>query len=234
MSVEEKNTRNIVQRKRYHQDPGFMLVLSNRIAKSLDKQLSIDDVTRITTIVSKAKPKHKSKNIKEALVSYSLMIETLFKAGKDETIDIHELLKEELGKAGDDTSYAVIDQEETQASKSVIVNAIETEVNSILRLNTDRAIQLMFNPTARYKTRYLFLDTKYQDDELNGTGKFKWDLSAGSTPSQGTVVMNGPIKNIVGIRLGPSRWAEIDVLNYTESTYPLARWTILIEELSAQ
>jgi hypothetical protein len=158
----------------------------------------------------------------------------------DSVYDIHELQKLTIGKTEENDKSASTD---TQISINTQYN-----ISDIMGLSTQNDLINLLNPPAGYASRIITLDSLYQDDTINGTGKIAWDLIAtrdlnnmtANGISNGTVPSGAnttePLKNIVGIRMMPFRLLVINEIEwgFKYNYDPLFTWTVLIEELQAQ
>ena len=113
-------------------------------------------------------------------------------------------------------------------------------IKSILDCKSDRDLQLLFNPKARYKRVKFFLDTKYNVDTYEKNGVHKWKISNSKPKKRGEIYING-LRNIVGMKMGEfkmnmilnrqSPYFYIGDKSYEDNTGIV---TVLIDELKAQ
>ena len=130
-------------------------------------------------------------------------------------IDVHELIKKEVG-----------DTPETYRFKKIDENAT---VDSLLQ--KPETLQRVFNPHALRRKAYLVLDRKYQSRESNNINEFQWVVSdtSRSYDAANTVVTGAPIQDIVKIKMFPFRFPSAD--NAIMDFYNLS---VEIKELSTQ
>jgi hypothetical protein len=115
------------------------------------------------------------------------------KAVKENSIDIHEMLLQEIGK----------EPESRIADKKI--ESCDT-VDSLLK--TPRVLQNVFNPRALYRKTYLVLDRRYQASDSNNQTTFKWNIANASKTYNrlNTAATTAPLKDVVSIKMLPFRF----------------------------
>ena len=142
--------------------------------------------------------------------------------------DIKQIQKTEMQIGSDDT--AMRDRE--LISKFAALTSFSAEIQSIFGHVNARSLVYRLNPSIKFKYKTLVLDSLQQSISTRGTGKLSWELNYSGISIPNTIQITEPLSNIVGLRLGPSRWQFIDSYKYSSDL--IARWTILIEEFASQ
>ncbi len=218
-------------------DAKSKLHLLNKISNDLNKNLTYDDIENIITNVENNIPKPQLHNDNKKSNNKGNN-----KKSNDnyEQYDPKELMKLDIGVAEEDGQ---------QKNTNHRTQNTNVDIENIMELSTQDDLIKLINPSAGYASRILVLDSLYQDDTMNGSGKIAWDIipsrDLNNMNQSGTIggnTLSGanstePLKNIVGIRLMPFRLLMVDInnsYNYRYNTDPLFLWTILIEELDIQ
>lgn len=148
----------------------------------------------------------------------------------DDTVNIHEMLKLEIGVSTEDGGTSEIptsgDAFVSQVTSSF---ANQTEVTGLLGTKSMKELVTLINPETINKTAYMYLDTKYRILDDDGTSSFKWNFVNNATFTQGTVNILGDIKDITEIKVYP---LKIPYIAQADNRYN--RITMFIEEFSAQ
>jgi hypothetical protein len=149
----------------------------------------------------------------------------------DQEINIHELLKNEIGvstdKEFDTFNIGDIDTKFTDEIVSNFTNQVD--VTSFMGSNNIIDLQKLFNPELVKKKAYITLDTRYRRLENDGTTEFVWNFSNNEIIVQGSVNAIGNIENITAMRIYPVR---IPYNSQADNEYN--RVSLYISELSAQ
>ena len=134
----------------------------------------------------------------------------------EETIDMHNLMAQELGQEAE--TYSI----HKKLNKNSTVDSL---------LHYPATLQRIFNPHALHHKAYLFLDRRYQLDEANNVNEFKWQVSdtTRSYNALTTVVSCIPVKDIVKIKMFPFRFPNSD-----RAVMDFYNLSVEIKELSTQ
>lgn len=146
--------------------------------------------------------------------------------GETEDINIHELLKNEIGVGTEDGGVISSSGDITQITSSF---SNQTEISSFLGAKNVMDLLRVVNPTQVSRTASILLDTRYRILDDEGTTSFKWNFVNNNNTLQGTVNAIGDIRDITAIKVFPFKMpysAQADN-NYDKIT-------MYIEEFSAQ
>lgn len=207
--------------------PVFMLKLCDRISRTIHKDLTQTEIREIEREANHASNAGKKLDIIASSVARQFLTKAQKKSASDrDNFDIKAYQVAEIGTVAESNSGA------TNEIKADLTDSIDVELSSILALKEKKLMQLLFNPTARYKRKLIVLDSINQVDLFNGTGVMQWNIAPSRDFIAGNVNTNVQIKDIVGMRLMPPRWDFYSALKYMNN--PVTRWTILVEEFRAQ
>jgi hypothetical protein len=141
----------------------------------------------------------------------------------DSTIDIHEMLKNNIGET--------LSLEPTQQDMDKIAKeSLNVNVGSIFGFDDMATVIKKINePISSVNTAYFLLDSKYRILENDGTSYFKWGHINSLVRAQGTYNSIGNIRDIISIKVMKYR-----LPNVNNVITPYGRVTMLIHELSPQ
>lgn len=139
--------------------------------------------------------------------------------------DVMDVLRSDIGTTGEDgaVNVGVLDGEAAPAKRFM-----PTGIEQILGETTTDGIQKFFNPKARERKVYIFLDSKNRtvsDSVMN----FKWNVVNNITPGAGSINMLGAVRDIVGIRV-----KQVRIPYVRAADTALKRITMSIDEFSSQ
>lgn len=173
-------------------------------------------------IFSKKSPTAILQMLKESIINNIQSLNT----GNDddeEEINIHELLKTEIGLGTSDDVNA-------PAEDAIAKNfSNQVDVTSVLGSRTFGDLQKILNPAAIKKYAYIVLDTRYRILDNDGQTSVSWNFVNNATTGQGTVNAVGDIQNITAIKVFP---IKMPYSINTDNDY--SRVTLYIQEFSAQ
>lgn len=209
------------------------LIISNKLSKYLNKSFTMKELNIISNKIKDID----NKLIENKVDKESFSVERYVSEISDVFTrdDLKKYMLQEINKSTEVVSSSyLLAENKVKDESNIFAKKYNVEVLSILKRQNDKTLRYIFNPAGDYKTKLIFLDTFYQRDITNGSGKYSWDLSYKGTPDNKSVFIQEDIKNIVALQLGPTKWTVTDfIYNYfDDDRYP--RITILIEELSAQ
>lgn len=148
----------------------------------------------------------------------------------EDTINIHEMLKAEIGVNTESADSGEIVPDTEVVVKQVTSNfSNQTDIASILGAKSLKELVTVLNPEIVNKTAYMFLDSRYRILDDDGTASFRWNFVNNATYTQGTVNVIGDIKDITSIKVFPTK---IPYVSQADNNY--TRVTMFIEEFSAQ
>lgn len=220
---------------KHFNNPRFINELISQIRNKLNRQLMLPEKQFIANYLKNVNPvlfNNKPQVILTTIVNDLVKQLLQFKCEVTDEINIHEILKKEIGASTDDVSaengVGSSDISFTQQITNSFANTVD--VASIFGSKTFDSIKSIFNPVAAVKTTYLLLDTRYRTLETDGTSAFKWNYTNTNSTTQGSVNAIGDIQNIVSMRVSAFRipyykLAPNNVYN---------KITMYIQEFSAQ
>ena len=213
----------------------FITQLINSIKSNLgrnlqqpEKQIVITYLQNIdTTLLSKKKPDDVLKLLTTQLVNKIQKFTC-----SNETVDIHEMLKNEIGSLNEqdadyDMDTAGIDTDIVQymTGKNNVVDIATIFGNK----NIDSIVKkIQFITTA--KTIRLLLDTRYRLLDNDGSTYYKWNYIGRTDLQQGTTNATIDIQNITAVRAFPIKVPYVSLLD--NNAY--SRVSMYISEFSAQ
>jgi hypothetical protein len=147
----------------------------------------------------------------------------------DDDINIHELLKNEIGVGTEDggmPSSSGGGDVTTQITSSF---SNQTEISSFLGAKNIMDLLKIVNPTQVSQTTSILLDTRYRILDDDGTKSFRWNFVNNNNTLQGTVNAIGDIRDIIAIKVFPFK---MPYSARADNNYD--KITMNIEEFSAQ
>lgn len=155
------------------------------------------------------------------------------KCAPEEPINVHEILKGEIGLATEDVAsqYDTNNSSLTQQITNNFTSSSSSQVDvvSLLGSKTLQDLQKIISPDRAKKYAYIVLDTRYRVLESSGIGFFRWNFINNEIINQGTVNAVGNIKDITAIRIFPIR---LPYISSADTQYK--RISMLIDEFAAQ
>jgi len=205
-------------------NPTFILSIVSKIEKTIRREI-LDTEIDLIVECSKKLPNNVF-NLYEVneimdIVSNTVISEIQLINKKASDIDIHEILKKNLGKTIGEIDNDCIDDK----TKNTEVN-IECffGIKDFATL-----VKKIKEPSRGVNSAYFMLDTRYRMLENDGTKYFKWNHINNMTRTQGTFNSIGNIRDIISIKLMPFR---IPKVKSADNEYK--RISLLIHELSPQ
>ena len=162
-----------------------------------------------------------------------------FKCNTPQYSDIQQKLRDTIGTTSETgTAYSIYDK---PTSTPTIVKELTpvppttqpSNINNLLGITSSNDAARVLNPDSFLRKNYIMLDSRYRD--LTGTNSdgitaFSWNYILQSVSlAQGTVNIVGNVRDIVALRIYPSR---IPYVLSADNKY--SRISILITELSSQ
>jgi hypothetical protein len=195
---------------KHFNNPRFINELISQIRNKLNRQLMMPEKQFIANYLKNVNPvlfNNKPQVILTTIVNDLVKQLLQFKCEVTDEINIHEILKKEIGASNDDDSAEIAigssDVSFTQQITNSFANTVD--IASIFGSKTFDSIKSIFNPAAAVKTTYLMLDTRFRTLETDGTISFKWNYTNTSNTTQGSINSIGDIQNIVSMRVLPFR-----------------------------
>lgn len=147
-----------------------------------------------------------------------------------EIIDVHEMMKSEIGVSTDESENYIDSKKNVDFSKTIATSFNnKVDVDSFLGNNSIESLQKIINPELVKVNSYILLDTRYRILEDDGTNQFVWNFVNNESVSQGSVNAIGDIQNITAMRVYPIR---IPYNSGADNEYD--RVSLYIQEFSAQ
>ena len=168
-----------------------------------------------------------------------------FKCNNPQYSNIQQNLRETIGKTSEqDTVYSIYDNPTPSKNNTVSPSKNNTvspstttmqpsNISNLLGITSSNNAARVLNPNSFLRKNYIMLDSRYRD--LTGTNSdgitaFSWNYVLQSVSmAQGTVNIVGNVRDIVSLRIYPSR---IPYVLSADNKY--SRISILITELSSQ
>ena len=168
-----------------------------------------------------------------------------FKCNNPQYSNIQQNLRETIGKTSEqDTVYSIYDNPTPSKNNTVSPSKNNTvspstttmqpsNISNLLGITSSNNAARVLNPDSFLRKNYIMLDSRYRD--LTGTNSdgitaFSWNYVLQSVSmAQGTVNIVGNVRDIVSLRIYPSR---IPYVLSADNKY--SRISILITELSSQ
>jgi len=149
---------------------------------------------------------------------------------EEDGVDTHELMKSQIGVASEASGVGLFGGGDIRESKDIFEESTNTiDVIRIFDQSSPLAIQKYFNPLALRRNNYILLDSRYRILTGDGVSQFSWDHVNNVTRAQGTVNTVGNIRDIVQIKVFPTR-----IPYAVQADNQLKRVTALFQEFSAQ
>jgi hypothetical protein len=214
--------------KRLLTDRIFVGDILNAIACKLGRNTSSQERTYIFDRLVRVDPENfaglNKKGIFNTLVS-GLSTAILKFNCDDDTINLHEILKSNIGIASDDIQIDGGDSLVTQITTSA-GNAVD--VNSVLGVKNFSDLKDVMSTGTIKKNCYIFLDTRYR--LLTGDNTvITWNFVNNANATMGTINAIGDIQNITSMRIRPFK---IPYVKSADNGY--GRISMLVNEFSAQ
>lgn len=158
------------------------------------------------------------------IISNSVIEEFNLNHYEEKIIDVHELLKENLGNTiGQET----VDQHKV---KKECDDMVEVNIESIFGLHDMATVIKKINePISSVNNAYFLLDSRYRILDNDGTTCFKWGHINSIVLAQGTYNSVGNIRDIISIKLMPYRIPAV-----SSAITPYGRISTFIQELCPQ
>ncbi len=225
---------------RLFNNPNFVQDLVDGIRIKLGRQLIKTEKSFVIQFLRDINPatfENKSpKVIRETLTEHIVEKIVNQKCIPEESLNIHEILKDRIGVATEDVTsgYDTSNNANSSLSQQITNNfstnsSGQVEVTSLLGSKTIQDLQKIINPSLVKKNAYIVLDTRYRVLETDGITSFKWNFINNEIINQGTVNAVGNIKDIIAIRIFPVR---IPYIRSADTDYK--RISLFIDEFSAQ
>jgi hypothetical protein len=148
----------------------------------------------------------------------------------EEDINIHELLKGEMGIAGGDNDTGTGGGDTTDFTQQVASSfANQSSVTEFLGTSNISDFKKILNPNAAKAYAYIDFDSRYRALSTDGTTRFQWNFIPDEISTIGTVNAIGDIRDITRMRIYPMR---LPYNSIADNEYK--RITMYIEEFSAQ
>ncbi len=219
---------------RLFNDKAFIIDLLSMIKKNLGRHLLKPEKSYIINVLKNIDPViFMGKNTQHILKVLSGKIaEDIVQnpCGEDENVDIHEMMKEQIGVVGDNTAIDSQSESHTDFATQIVTTfSNQVEVTSLLGNKTIADLQRIINPGLVKRTVSIMLDSRYRTLDNDGTTYFQWVFNNNEITLQGTVNAVGNIKDITAIRIFP---IKLPYNSNMDNDY--GRASILIQEMSAQ
>lgn len=213
---------------RLFNNQNFIQTLLNNVRNKLGRQLTTPEKLFMVNFLQGVNPailKRPPAKIMEFLVQK--ITETIEKTPcAEDAVDIHELLKNEIGVSTEDITVET-DTDFTQQITASFSNKVD--VASIFGSKSFDVLKGIFNPEAVKKTSYLLLDSRYRVLDTDGRSVLKWNVSSDTSTVQGSTNAVGNIQNIISMRSFDMK------MPYTASAdNQYDRVTMFVQEFSAQ
>jgi hypothetical protein len=234
----------------------FIEKLLKVIERKLEREVTISESNYVTSIIRTINPDLvRGKTIKGALLVLARICLNELNTPKPEKIDIHELLKAEIGQIAETDSaqsrYDSIllrqqrrkreEENEEERIMDLVPPAYQVAgtqrpigaLSDFLGATTILDLRRFLLPQTLYQKKSIVLDSRYRI--LTGEGistsitKFSWDHINNLATRQGTVNTTGTLKDIVALRVLPLRIPYMLSADTAQK-----RITIHIEEFTTQ
>jgi hypothetical protein len=219
---------------RLFNDKSFVSGLITLIKSKLGRQLYRTEKAYIINVLKNIDPViFTGKNNKTILDVLSTKIsEDIIKnpcGNEDNDINIHEMLKTQIGVSTEDDTSGTTKSEQDFTTQITSTFNNQVDVVSLLGNKTLADLQKLINPGLVKRTISIILDTRYRILDNDGTTYFRWNFNNNEITTQGTVNAIGNIRDITSIRIFPIR---LPYNSHLDNDYD--RVTIFIQEFSAQ
>jgi hypothetical protein len=243
-----------------------IIAISNAVSQQLGRQLTKPEASNLLAFIRNYSTsdwtKMSTADIRNALTlnyieSYHTDNGRRRRADATSLVDIHELMKRQIGTATQDADPETADdvdadgnphESDTDEDTDTLgnldlvktVNTVDAvtsigNISSFLGKNNDSSIQTLLNPQAAWRKNYIILDSRYRDtsQDVAGLGitNFIWNFLANSTiNTPGAVNSVGTVQNVVSFSCPNIR------IPYTNNAFINAykRITMLVNEFSGQ
>jgi hypothetical protein len=191
-------------------------VLNRKLSDS-EKMYTIQYIQRQDPVIFANDPN----TIHKTITNYLVNKISMYDCNTDDTFDIHEQLKREIG--------ATADADASVVATAPVANP--SDVTSILGISTLSGLQAAFMPatSSSKKTAYLFLDSRYRVQNNSTGNTFQWNYVDNNNLSQGSVNSNNNIQNIIAMRT-----RSIKLPYNVTADNPYNRLTMFIQEFTSQ
>ena len=217
---------------RTYNNEQFLKELVTIISAKMGRKLQNNEKKTVIEYVLQMNPRvflNKSKADVISEVSTHFVNSVFSKKNDEETINIHEILKNEIGVSTGD----MVTNTQRQRPGSIGIPAVPAtmlmDIGSILGFRSMSDLQKVFMPSLVKRFTYILLDTRYRILENSGTRSFSWNFINNEIINQGTVNAIGSIRDITCIRIYP---IKIPFVRGASNIY--SRVTMFIEEFAAQ
>lgn len=204
-------------------DISFITDIAKQVSRRLNRYISKNEQLFIINFIRNLDPillANKPLNQNKRMIVDELykQISTGNQPNKSNSIDIHEMLKQEIKKTKIDRTI-----------KQHKMDTIEHLTNSDIALSSDGISYNQLIENMHIKRNYITLDTRYRVKSIGNNSTFKWDYIDNLSRAQGTFNTYGEIRNIISMRVSPIR---IPYVTMADTDYK--RITLNIDELSPQ
>lgn len=203
----------------------FITKLINDVKNNLGRQLQQQEKQVVISFLQKVDPTAFNRKRPEEIIKI-LTIEIVNKIHQhtcnDESVDIHEMLKTEIGDSSE-RSNDIVRQITGKANTSVDISAL------LGNTSLDNIVQRVSSLTTP-KTIRILLDTRYRILDNDGTAYYRWNFISRVDLQQGSVNATTEIANITAIRSFSIKLPYVSLLD--NNAYN--RVTMYISEFSAQ
>ncbi len=206
----------------------FLMGIVNLIEKKIQRRLIEDEedmiikcIKNINDITFRTYQIYKITEI----VSTAVINEIHLNHCETDMVDIHELLRKNLGQ-----TTATVDDECSDEEGKKEEECENVDVKTFFGVKDIHTLVKKINePISSVNTTYLVLDTRYRSLENDGTQFFKWTHINNIITAQGTCNSIGNIRDIISIKLMPYTIPEI-----LADKSPSLKISTLVHELCAQ
>lgn len=207
-------------------NPEFITSIALEISKKLGRDVSsqeqryiIDFIRNLDSKLFEGEPVHvaKSKIIASILIN--------MKKQDEKEIDVHEILKREIGVSSERPSIS----DYRFSIKEPRLPMISGFVDKPLVNATLGDIKKEVTPQSSIRHNYLVLDSRYRNVSFGPIQKFQWNYINNLSRAPGSVNSYGTVRDIISIRVLPIRIPYI-----TQADNNFDRISMNIEELSPQ
>lgn len=221
---------------RFILDKTFISTLLSELKKRLGRNLYQTEKNYLIDFLKSISPHiFEGKNRSTIITSISDYISEEIAQHKcgdpNKEIDIHEMLKSNIGVSSE-ADFAPISYEKEQEFTDEIITSFSNtvDIGSFLGNTSITDLQRIVNPELVKNHAYLTFDTRYRVLANDGTTQFTWNFVNSDSLSQGSFNSITDIGDIMAIRIYPIRIPYTS--NLDNNSYD--RVTMLIEEFRAQ
>lgn len=199
------------------------------ISKKLKRQLTGAEVKYTITFIKKLDPAiFKDSTLEDITFSLVDVVSGHLMKQKcdidDLKIDVHELLKGQMGITSENNETY-----EPWEKKTTVPRSMPIDIGKFLEKDSQYGIQQLFHPESLYRYNYIFLDSRYRLLDGDGTEVISWDHVNSVSRSQGSFNTVGVIRDIVELKVMPIKLPYV-----ANADTDLERITMLIEEFNSQ